>query len=77
MKAVKAMWLSLGGGDGRRQRRMFRHVVLPGALPYIITGLRLGLAQAWRILIVVELLSAVTRGLGWLIFGAQSSSIPT
>ena len=32
---------------------------------------RLGLAQAWRILVVVELLAAVPWGLGWLIFGAR------
>src|SRR6516162_964289 len=51
--------------------RLFRHVVLPGALPYIVTGLRLGLAQAWRILVAVEMLAAVPWGLGWLIFGAQ------
>ena len=44
---------------------------MPGALPYILTGLRLGLAQAWRILVAVEMLVAVDKGLGWMIFGAQ------
>jgi NitT/TauT family transport system permease protein len=44
---------------------------MPGALPYILTGLRLGLAQAWRILVGVEMLAAVPWGLGWLIFGAR------
>jgi NitT/TauT family transport system permease protein len=33
--------------------------------------LRLGLAQAWRILVAVEMLAAVPWGLGWLIFGAR------
>ena len=46
-------------------------MILPGALPYILTGLRLGLAQAWRILVAVEMLAAVPWGLGWLIFGAR------
>jgi NitT/TauT family transport system permease protein len=36
-----------------------------------MTGLRLGLAQAWRILVGVEMLAAVPWGLGWLIFGAR------
>jgi NitT/TauT family transport system permease protein len=45
--------------------------MLPGALPYILTGLRLGLAQAWRILVAVEMLAAVPWGLGWMIFGAR------
>jgi NitT/TauT family transport system permease protein len=56
---------------GADNRRLFRHVILPGALPYVLTGLRLGLAQAWRILVVVEMLAAVPWGLGWLIFGAR------
>jgi NitT/TauT family transport system permease protein len=33
--------------------------------------MRLGLAQAWRILVAVEMLTAVPFGLGWLIFGAR------
>ena len=31
---------------GAQDREMFRRVVVPGALPYILVGLRLGLAQA-------------------------------
>ena len=49
----------------------FRGGILPGAMPYMLTGLRLGLAQAWRILIAVEMLASVPWGLGWLIFGAR------
>jgi NitT/TauT family transport system permease protein len=29
------------------------------------------MAQAWRILVAVEMLTAVQHGLGWMIFGAQ------
>jgi ABC-type nitrate/sulfonate/bicarbonate transport system permease component len=71
VKAVKDIWVRSALVMGADQRRLFRHVILPGALPYILTGLRLGLAQAWRILVVVELLAAVPWGLGWLIFGAR------
>jgi NitT/TauT family transport system permease protein len=71
VKAVKEIWVRSAQVMGADQRRLFRHVILPGALPYILTGLRLGLAQAWRILVVVELLAAVPWGLGWLIFGAR------
>jgi len=71
VKAVKEIWLRSALAMGADQHRMFRHVVLPGALPYILTGLRLGLAQAWRILVAVEMLAAVPWGLGWLIFGAR------
>lgn len=71
VKAVKDIWVRAAQAMGADQRRMFRHVIVPGALPYIVTGLRLGLAQAWRILVAVEMLAAVPWGLGWLIFGAQ------
>jgi len=71
VKAVKEIWLRSAQAMGANDRRLFRYVVLPGALPYIVTGLRLGLAQAWRILVAVEMLAAVPWGLGWLIFGAQ------
>jgi NitT/TauT family transport system permease protein len=71
VKAVKDIWVRSAQAMGANDRRLFRHVILPGALPYIMTGLRLGLAQAWRILVGIEMLAAVPWGLGWLIFGAQ------
>jgi len=71
VKAVKEIWIRAAQTMGADGRRLFRHVILPGALPYILTGLRLGLAQAWRILVAVEMLAAVQWGLGWLIFGAR------
>lgn len=71
VKAVKEIWLRSAQAMGASDRKVFRHVILPGALPYILTGLRLGLAQAWRVLVGVEMLAAVPWGLGWLIFGAR------
>ncbi|HEY5084852.1 MAG TPA: ABC transporter permease [Rhizomicrobium sp.] len=71
VKAVKEIWIRSAQSMGVDDRRMFSHVILPAALPYILTGLRLGLAQAWRILVAVEMLAAVPWGLGWLIFGAR------
>jgi len=71
VKAVKEIWIRAARTMGADERRLFRHVIIPGAAPYILTGLRLGLAQAWRILVAVEMLAAVPWGLGWLIFGAR------
>lgn len=72
VKAAKPIWLRSAEVMGARDREMFWRIVVPAALPYILVGLRLGLAQAWRILIAVEMLMSVQRGLGWLIFGAQT-----
>jgi NitT/TauT family transport system permease protein len=71
VKAVKEIWVrsahSMGAGDAS----LFVKVILPGALPYIMTGLRLGMAQAWRALVGLEMLAALPWGLGWMIFGAR------
>jgi NitT/TauT family transport system permease protein len=72
VKSVKPIWLRSARVMGACDRELFRRVILPGALPYILVGLRLGLANAWRILIGVEMVTSVKRGLGWLIFGAQT-----
>jgi taurine transport system permease protein len=56
---------ALGGG----RWETIRSVLLPGALPYILTGLRSGLGFGWRALIAAELVGATT-GLGQMIFGA-------
>ena len=71
VKAVKEIWVRSAQAMGANDQRLFVKVILPGALPYILTGLRLGLAQAWRILVGIEMLAAVPWGLGWMIFGAR------
>src|SRR5215510_7922233 len=71
VKAVKEIWVRSAQAMGADDRRLFRLVIFPAALPYVLTGLRLGLAQAWRILVGVEMLAAVPWGLGWMIFGAR------
>ena len=71
VKAVKEIWVRSAQAMGADDRRLFVKVIVPGALPYILTGLRLGLAQAWRTLVGVEMLAAVPWGLGWMIFGAR------
>lgn len=49
---------------------LLRRVVLPAALPSLITGLRLGLGVAWTSVIAAELLGA-DRGIGYLIAYAR------
>ncbi|SRR6266545_992737 len=52
---------------GARGRRLFTAVLLPGALPFIFTGLRLGLGYALIVVVAVEIVSA-SRGLGALLW---------
>jgi NitT/TauT family transport system permease protein len=70
-RAAKSIWLRSAEVMGASERMIFRTVVLPASLPYTMTGLRLGLGAAWRVLIGVEMITAVANGLGSLIFAAK------
>ncbi len=48
----------------------FRSVLLPSALPSVITGLRIGFGYSWRALIGAELIAA-SSGLGYMILDAE------
>ena len=52
-----------------------RKVVLPGALPAIITGLRVGLGNAWVCVVAAELIAA-DRGVGFIIVDGRELSRP-
>jgi NitT/TauT family transport system permease protein len=71
VRAVKEIWIRAAQAMGAADHQLFWKVILPSALPYVLTGLRLGLARAWRVLVAVEMLTSVKLGLGWLIFGAR------
>src|SRR5262249_53291386 len=48
VKAVKDIWVRSAQAMGADNRRLLHHVILPGALPYVLTRLRLGVAQPGR-----------------------------
>jgi NitT/TauT family transport system permease protein/taurine transport system permease protein len=55
---------------GARRWTMLTQVLLPGALPNIVTGVRTGLGFAWRGLIAAEMI-ATNVGLGYMLFLAR------
>jgi NitT/TauT family transport system permease protein len=54
---------------GATRRQIYRHVILPAAMPKILTALRISVGTAVAILFFVESF-ATTRGLGYLIMDA-------
>lgn len=64
--AVRNAAASLGAG----RVAMLTEVLLPGALPNIVTGIRTGLGFAWRGLIAAEMI-ATNVGLGYMLFVAR------
>jgi taurine transport system permease protein len=64
--AIRNAAASLGAG----RWAMLTEVLLPGALPNIVTGVRTGLGFAWRGLIAAEMI-ATNVGLGYMLFVAR------
>lgn len=54
---------------GASRLQLFAHIVLPGALPEILTGIRIALGVGWGTLVAAELIAS-TRGIGFLIMSA-------
>ncbi|CAB3751017.1 ABC transporter permease subunit [Paraburkholderia humisilvae] len=55
---------------GATRFKLLRYVVLPSALPDILTGLRIALGAGWSTLVAAELIAA-TRGLGFMVYSAS------
>lgn len=54
---------------GATKAQLIRHVILPSALPDILTGIRIGLGVGWSTLVAAELIAA-TSGLGFMVQSA-------
>jgi ABC-type nitrate/sulfonate/bicarbonate transport system permease component len=59
---------------GANRWQIAREVMIPGALPSVVTGLRLGAGYGWRALVGAEMLAA-TSGLGYLIFSSRENQL--
>jgi len=56
---------------GAGRRALFLCVLLPGALPALITGLRIGLGHGWRVVVAAEMIVGAGTGLGYSIIEAR------
>ena len=56
---------------GARGRAVFLRVLLPAALPSILSGLRVGLGTSWRVLVAAEMVVGSGTGLGYSIIQAR------
>jgi NitT/TauT family transport system permease protein len=69
--AVSETLRMVGQNYGLRGIRHVVRILIPAALPSILTGLKIGWAFAWRTLIAAELVFGVSSGsggVGWFIF---------
>ena len=66
VRNVPPQFIELGNSFAANEREIFTKIILPSALPYMMTGLRLGIGRAIIGMVVAEFFTAIT-GLGALI----------
>ncbi|WP_018317178.1 ABC transporter permease subunit [Bradyrhizobium sp. WSM2793] len=70
IRQVDPKLLELGRVQGLSSIQLIRRIILPGALPSILTGVRYALATAWLALVVAETIGAQS-GIGFLAMDAR------
>lgn len=72
VRQIDRKLVEVGRAYSLRGLGLTREILLPAALPSLVTGLRIALAQAWLFLVAAELIAA-SRGLGFLLTDAQNT----
>ena len=70
IKSVDASLIEMARSYGLQGWPLYREVILPGALPSILVGLRFSLGLMWVLLIVAETISAQS-GIGYMTMNAR------
>jgi NitT/TauT family transport system permease protein len=71
VRSVNPLWLRAAGAMGADENKLFWKVIIPGASPFIITGMRQSFLRAWIAVVGAEMIAASDWGLGWVIFDAK------
>jgi NitT/TauT family transport system permease protein len=72
VRNISATHLSAGRNFGLSPLALFARVIFPGALPNVLTGLRIALGVAWVVVVAAEMI-AVNSGLGYLVIDARNA----
>jgi NitT/TauT family transport system permease protein len=70
VRNVDAIHVRAARNLGASEWTIFRRVILPSAMPYVLSGMRIGIGVAFIVVIVAEM-TAVNRGLGYRILEAR------
>ncbi|MGD9976137.1 MAG: ABC transporter permease [Desulfatirhabdiaceae bacterium] len=73
VKQVDAHFIRAAQMLGARGKTLFFRVLLPGALPQIISGIRVGLGNSWRVVVAAEMVVGTASGLGYAIVQSRWS----
>ncbi len=67
VQGIDPIYLQAGRNFGANRMQMFRHIIMPAALPIIFNGLRLALGTSLIVIVAVEFVRAQT-GVGFVVF---------
>ena len=70
IRSVDPDLIEMGNAYGLSRRELYQQIILPGAMPSILVGLRFSLGLVWVILIVAETISAQS-GIGFMTMNAR------
>jgi len=74
VRSVKRTWIEAAMTLGATERQILAKVILPGALPTIWTGMRVGFGIAWMCVVAAEMMPGTNSGLGYLILYSYNFS---
>ncbi len=74
VQSIDPAYFRAAGCLGASRWRVFRDVVVPGAMPFIITGLQISIGVCWFSLVAAEMVSG-DLGLGYLIVQSYMNSV--
>jgi len=66
---INRIYLDVGRNFHASRRQVFRTIALPGALPFIMTGVKLGVGMGLILIAIAEMIGAKS-GLGYMIWNA-------
>lgn len=72
IRNVDARLVEMAQGFGLSRLGLVREVILPGALPQALLGLRYALGISWLALVIAEQINA-NSGIGYLLYSAQNN----
>jgi ABC-type nitrate/sulfonate/bicarbonate transport system permease component len=68
VKSVDPIYYDAAKTQGASQFQIFKKIVIPFTLPYMMTGIRIGLGVAWMCIVAAEMIMAIGGGVGYYIY---------
>lgn len=72
-RSVDPLLIKCGQMLGASKQYMFKTIVLPFSVPYIFSGLQVGLAGSWATVVAAEMIRS-SEGVGWIIISSMDTN---